>query len=457
MHRSPSVASLLALAVAASGCSLVVDPDASVQPECTTRLGPVGEENVVLLGAILPIQGNASSIGVPMMQAIELAVSELNDTGGLGDQRRLGVIVCDSSGRRAQGLEVADYLVNDLSVPLIIGPAFSGIFIDVTTQVTVPAGVMTLSPSATSPVIAGLPDEGLAWRTAASDIFQGVAIADLVEVRGFSRVIALGKADAYGRGLLTQVNENVGTRLGEGYISTEYPDPGTVENPNYADPITNSLSTVPDPDVVLLLGTNEVAQLLELFESDFEMSGTSTAARPSYIFADGGAVDETIAQLEMAEGTLTPRVEGTRPDHQPEPLFGRFALAFRQRFGEDPGIYTSNSYDATYLAAYAAMTGVDLSGRQFAAAMARLADTSAMKIDAGPSDLGTARQVLTTGGSVDYDGASGPLDFDLATGEAPANVSLWQPRRNTRGEWTFSTAGSYIVGSDGRGMWTIRE
>jgi hypothetical protein len=34
-------------------------------------------------------------------------------------------------------------------------------------------------------------------------------------------------------------------------------------------------------------------------------------------------------------------------------------------------------------------------------------------------------QALTSPGTFDFDGASGPLDFDLATGEARSNIEVW--------------------------------
>lgn len=449
--------------IGVSGCSLVVNTDLVAEiptlEACATRIGPVGEPDVVTFGAVLPVQGEFSSIGIPMQNALELALTDINDAGGLGNGRRLGIVVCDSSGSRDQGLEVANYLVDVIGVPLIIGPAFSGIFIDVSTQITAPAGVMTLSPSATSPVIGGLDDDGLAWRTAASDEFQGVAISDLVRARGFGRVIALGKADAYGRGLLGQVNSNLGTTLNEtSYASAEYADPGSVENPDFATPILEALAVIPSPDVVLLLGTNEVADLMRLFESQFETTGTATSARPRYVFADGGKVQENLDEVEGAP-SLIDRIEGTEADHRAAPLYARFALAFQQRFRAAPGIYTSNSYDAVYLAAYGAMTldGTTFDGRQLAASMARLVDGSGASIDAGPAGVGQARMRLMSGGSIDYNGVSGRLDFDLARGEAPANVSLWQIGRGTTGALRFSPtpAGSYVIREDGRGEWTL--
>ncbi len=449
------------------GCSLLVDtdvggsmgPEVTAPPFCQTSFGPVGDPSSFVVGSILPTEGSFGALGLSIQNAIELAVTDINEVG-LGSGRRIGVVACDSSGMLDQGLEAARYLVEARGVPAIIGPAFSGIFIEATTQVTVPAGVMTISPSATSPLIGDLDDNGLAWRTAASDEFQGVAISDLVRARGLARVIALGKGDAYGRGLLGKVNENIGVELGEaGYWSAEYDDPGTVMNPDYATPIIEALNRIPAPGAVLLLGTNEVSEMMRLFEAEFERTNTATSARPRYILADGGKSTDTLDVVDQAPNLMA-RIEGTEADHRAEPLFRAWSLRYQQRFGQAPGIYNTNSYDATFLLAYAAMTvggGIEPTGRQLADAMARVSDLGAQVINAGPADLGRGRQLLTAGSNINYNGVSGPLNFDLSRGEAPANVSLWRVSRGTNQQLRFdpTPAGSYVVGAGGRGEWTF--
>lgn len=449
---------LLLCATLAAGCSAVVDTTFVALPgseHCGRELGPVQAEEAVVIGAILPLEGDFASIGTPMLNAIELAVTEINEAGGLGGSQRLAVVACDSSGSLDQGKAVASYLSDVRGVPLIIGPAFSGIFIDVATTETRPRGVMTISPSATSPLIGNLDDDGLAWRTAASDEFQGVALSDLVRQRSYERVIALGKSDAYGRGLLGRVNASLGQSLTEStYYSLEYDNPGDTTNPDYATPIADSLRQIPRPSVVLLLGTNEVAELMTLFESRFESTSTSTTMRPSYLFADGGKVPETLDVIANVP-SLYSRIEGTEADHKAPLLYERFALAYQQRFGEEPSIYTTNSYDAAYLAAYAVMAvpSTRPAGAELASVMNRL--TTGAMTDAGPRSVGDARQTLQGGGTIDYNGVSGRLDFDLQKGEAPANVSLWRPGRRTNGTVRFdpTPAGKYTVGDNGRGAW----
>ncbi len=442
------------------GASMICGPGGTCvdafNANCGSAAGPLGNDDSIMVGSIMPTVGQFTSIGVPIEQAHELAILEINNAGGLPGGRRLVLVKCDSSGSSEQGQLAAAHLINTVGVPVIFGPAFSSIFIDVTTQVSARAGVMTISPSATSPTISGLDDDNLGWRTAASDVAQADAIADLVEARGFTKVIALGKDDAYGLGLLDGVNAKLSSVLQpDDYKTYTFADPGGDNPPDLAGLVSNALAAIPDPDAVVLLGTTEIAEIARLFE--ISLSNTSSVVTVRYIMADGGKADETIA-LTMADEGLIPRIEGTESNHKNGTLYNAFALRFQQRFGAPPGIYAANAYDAVYLVAYAMATVPEpqlLTGAGISEGMSRLVgNESAMSIDiaAGPPDYNRARNHLVANPAniIEFNGASGPLDFD-SNGEAPANVARWAvEKRESNGEFRFINAGDYIEGE-----WTL--
>src|SRR5207302_5223952 len=63
-------------------------------------------------------------------------------------------------------------------VPAIIGPGGSGIVTSVINNVTIPGGVLVISPSATSTSLSGV--SPLFWRTSPSDVVQAIAMQDQV-------------------------------------------------------------------------------------------------------------------------------------------------------------------------------------------------------------------------------------------------------------------------------------
>ncbi len=417
----------------------------AITAECPNAYGAWGAEDRVILGSILPTTGDFASIGVPIEQAVRMAVDEFNANGGIGGGGQLAYLSCNSAGNSEQGQRAAMQLAS-VGAPAIIGPAFSGIYLDVVTLVTRPAGVMVMSPSATSPAITGLDDGGLAWRTVPSDAFQGVAMAarirDLSDAEGRPlKVLAFGKDDAYGQGLLNAVTNELAGELGDDFFGTIYDNPGEVENPNIPDRVVQALAEIPQPDVVLLLGTNEVVQVLAQVEAQVR-SGALT--RPRYILSDGGKLPETIAAVQ-ADPTLAAALEITAPASENGSVFSGYNDRFNALYGQNAGVYTANAYDAAYLLGLGLCKvrgdGTPPSGGRLATAMSNL--VTGAPTPARPSTISDACTALASGGSVDFDGASGPLNFDLTTGEAPGDASLFDVWERRPGEFEFRTLGRY--------------
>lgn len=423
-------------------------------PLCARTFGPIGAPNTLVIGAVLPLSGGGESFGGPIEQGVDLAVRELNEAGGLGGGRSLAIISCDDGGNLEQARTVTRHLAEVVGVPAIVGPTFSGIYLSIVQEITRAAGTLTISPSATSPLITGLDDAGLAWRTAASDRFQGIALAALVETApSLRRIVALGKDDAYGRGLLDAIGPALSARLGQdAFRPRTYPDPAKTTSPDYAGAVAGALSGFGAPDAVIVLGTTESITVMQLVET--RLAETSTRTR--YFFADGGKVPDLLTAIGDAPG-LRARVVGTEADHASGDTFAKFSLRVQQAFGvASPGIYAANAYDAVYVIAASAVTleqGTKPTGANLASGIARLVSGRALEV--GPMDWSTARSVLAAGGSIDLRGASGPLDFDLATGEAPANVALWRVRQGPSA-LRFEKGGQYMV-SGTAGTWTLDE
>lgn len=429
-----------------------------LSPECTSIHLPSNRENMIVLGSIQPTSGDAASAGIPQENAVVLALADFNESGLIGDAR-YGLVGCDSAGDLERGVAAATHLSEVVGTPAIVGPAFSGIFIEAATTVTIPAGVMTISGSATSETISTIPDDDLAWRTIASDSFQSVAIADRVrdlraELGGDIKVAAFGKDDAYGKGLLFAVGTALESELGEdNYFGVLHPDPANDANADIPTAVATALeSNFYDADVVLLLGTAEIVDVLASYETILDDEGL--AETPRYILSDGGKIDETL-ELVAADSTLQSRVEGTIPSLENGAIYTGFKQRFAAEFGVDPGSFGSNAYDAAYLLGYAGLTMLatetELSGANFAAFMQRF--ISGQTVTAGPTDIGGALTALQAGADIDFEGASGLLAFDLATGEAPSNVDRYVIDVRAADDLRFDDNGRYEVDASGAGEW----
>ena len=51
--------------------------------------------------------------------------------------------------------------------------------------------------------------------------------------------------------------------------------------------------------------------------------------------------------------------------------------------------------------------------------------SSGAKVDVGADTINSTFMKVANDGPIDYNGASGPLDFDVKTGEAPSDIQIW--------------------------------
>ena len=185
----------------------------------------LADDDTIVLGFMGPLKDEFASNGVPQWEGIQLAVNEFETfakglpVAGSTERRHVAVLACHDIDNP---IGVAEHLVNTVRVPAIFGPAFSGITLDVATQVTVPKGTLIMSSSATSPAITDLDDNGLVWRTCPSDALQAVPLNFLVADEENTIRSDLGltssdpirlamavKGDAYGKGLADAVLANL--------------------------------------------------------------------------------------------------------------------------------------------------------------------------------------------------------------------------------------------------------
>jgi branched-chain amino acid transport system substrate-binding protein len=428
-------------------------PAACVQGSCVTLTNEycqevvpasaIGDDDTIYIGWMGPLTGDFESIGVPIKQSVELALEEFDVyangiPGGTTGKRRVAMIACHDLDDH---LAVARHLAEVVKVPAIIGPAFSGITLDVTTDVTIPAGTLVISASATSPAITDIDDDNLVWRTAPSDALQAKPLSYLVGVieddirtalmlqpSDDIRVAAASKGDAYGQGLfisLTDImrfnNRDVADNLAaNAFLAESYEDPSTTMV-DFSEHVQSIVAFA--PHLVLPLGTNEgITEVMGGVEATWPTGGTPPP-RPRYLFPDGGRLDELLTATQT-DADLRGRVKGTVPGKQGE-NYQFFALRFEQRFGRAPGTFAENGYDAAYLVNYAIVaSGAAIpTGADIAAGLGKMTGGQT-DVVSGPNDINEAVSALGNGGDLEFEGASGPLDFN-DRGEAASDIDIW--------------------------------
>jgi branched-chain amino acid transport system substrate-binding protein len=405
--------------------------------ECGAVFGPAEDADTLLIGTLLPVSGDNAAIGKPMEEAVKLAVKEFNEHGGIAG-RKLAVVLCDTGGNADKGVAAAQHLV-DVGVPAAIGPAFSGVFLEVASRFAAPGpnspyGLVLVSPSATNPAISSLADADRAWRTVPSDALQGKAMSHLLQASTsyglpeISRVTVVYKDDAYGTGLLSALVESLPgpAEGGPELTPVKYADP--TKEKVYASDLFEKVDATA-PEIVVLIGTAETAQILPFFE----FAWRNRAEPVWWLLSDGGKTETLFTEVADpkknldVEGVLA-RIRGTAPANAAGKYFNGFKARLAGEYGyPEPPVYTPQSYDAAYMIGLALTTteGTYPSSADVVAGLRRLTGGTEV-IPAAPDFIPKAAQILASADAslIDFDGASGPLQFD-ANGEAPGAIDLW--------------------------------
>lgn len=423
-----------------------------VSAECTHVVGDYKNDSAIIIGSILPTAGPDQTSGLPIQDAIDVALADFQSVNNLPAvpgstaRRPLVLIGCNDNSDDTAAVAAAKHLSENVKVPAIIGSAFSGITIKISTEVTIPAGVFLISPSATSVAITSISDNGLLWRTSPSDLIQAdahAALYPLIETKvlgGASRSVKVAianKGDAYGQGLSGALQSKLVIN-GKPFLDagnndfrlvSDYGDPDGQTPPDYANTIAKIIAL--KPDIAYLLGTTEV--VTELLKG-IETGWPAATPRPTYLVADGALVSEMWDTVNAvtdptAREDLRHRILGSVPGTL-NANFQKFKVLYDSRIKDGTVATTggaANAYDAFYNIAYAVVAAgtKPITGASIAEGMGQLVATGVPVLEVGAANINTAFTTLAAGQKIDFNGASGPLDYDLQTGEASSDIQVW--------------------------------
>lgn len=202
----------MVLALAACGSSSSGDSDGAAASggaaaEDTTAAGSAGGTSSgdfagqITLGLIGPMTGSLAVYGTHIAAGAELAVSEINEAGGVqvnGEGYELVLEEKDDQGDSTECLNAMNALISD-GIDLVVGSATSGCTSAIT-SVANSEGVVMITPSGTADALTTEMD--YVFRTCFKDSFQGELAAKYASDEGYTKVgIVYCSADTYSAGL----------------------------------------------------------------------------------------------------------------------------------------------------------------------------------------------------------------------------------------------------------------
>jgi len=365
------------------------------------------------IGDSIPLTGDLADYGPPGQKASDLAVSVINKAiqqAGVDDSVK--VVHEDNETNPQAAVQAARKLVDSDNASCITGAWASSDTIPTAQSVSIPDGVLQISPASTADEITDLNDDGLVNRTSPPDSFQGPTLANTVadSLGGAQgKTVNIGaRNDAYGTGL-TQTFGDAWKDLGGSVGQQIAYDP---EQPSYdseAGQITSG-----NPDAIVIIDFPEtfvkVAPALQRTGNWDPNKGW---------FTDG------LASSSLTEDVDPAIVSGMRGTAPGAPDKGEASTAFDQLYTStdpkdvDRQTFDAQQFDATVLCYLAAVAAGSTDGKDMAD---KLTDVSAPRGTPYTwEQLPEAIKALKDGQDIDYQGASGAIDMDDA-GDATAGV-----------------------------------
>ncbi len=361
MKKTAAGLSLMSFLLVSCGGTTAPTTDMDTEMEgADTMMMEQPEEFVV--GWVGPLSGDIAAIGNGSKSAVEMAIAELNEAGGINGVPVRGVFedgACESRKASTAG----NKLINIDKVNMIVGGICSSESLALVPMAE-RAGITMISPASSSPELTGISDFFL--RVTPSDVFQGQFAAEFIANElGVKQVGLLYAVTDYTKGLADAFKASFEALEGEILLEDTFQQKSR--------DLRSQITKMKDAGVELVYfatyteaGVPGLKQMMEL-ELDAQIVGPEAFADPKLMEAEG------------AEGVLY-----SIPVTSDDTAFAEKYMAFTE--AEELPAFAMQSYDAM-------MT--------FAMALTEMGD--AVDMAALPMTL---REMEA------YEGVSGTIEFD---------------------------------------------
>jgi len=346
-----------------------------------------GHAKEVKLGILIGFTGPIESLAGAMASGAELAMKEVNDSGALLDSAKVTPMRADT-GCIDNGLSTsnAERLIAD-GIHGLIGGDCSGVTGAILQNVAIPNGMVMISPSATSPGLSTMEDNGLFFRTAPSDAREGQVMADVLTDRGIKSIALTYTNNDYGKGLADAIVTSFEAVGGEVTISAAHED----GKADYSAEVGALASA--GGDILVVAGYLDQGGL-GIIQSSLDSGAFDTFGLPGGMIGDslpanvGADLDGSFGQIAGSGGKGADAIS---------------AMAEAAGFdGTSP--YAPESYDAAALFMFAMQAANSTDPAEYGSKILDVANAPGEEIY--PGELAKGLEILKAGGEIDYVGAS---------------------------------------------------
>ncbi|MCY4463731.1 MAG: ABC transporter substrate-binding protein [Albidovulum sp.] len=358
----------------------------------------------VKLGIIFGFTGPIESLTPAMAAAAELAAREVSDSGMLLGGATVETVRGDSTCvDSAAATSAAENLITVDNVNAIVGADCSGVTGAILQNVALPNGIVMISPSATSPGLSSVEDNGLFFRTAPTDARQGQLMSEIVMERGFSSVALTYTNNDYGKGFADSFESAFTAAGGTITASLAHDD----DKGDYSAEIA-SLDAAGGDALVVVGYVDQGGQ--GIIRASLDSGSFDTFVLPDGMHGDS-LTDAFGSNIDGSFGTLP----GT--DSLGASMLGEIA----ENAGIDGGSpFVSEAYDAAALLLLAMQAANSAASADIKNEIMNVANAPGEQIF--PGELAKGLEILAAGGDVDYVGGSA-VEL-IGPGESAGNYAI---------------------------------
>lgn len=275
----------------------------------------------IQIGIIGHFSGDYASYGIPMKNAVELAIKDTNNAGGING-RKLALVVEDDGSDSTKAATGMNKLVNIDNVNYILSAQGSGATSVVTPIANDNKRILMITLGSAPGLTTG---KNYVFRSVPSDTYQASKMVDYINGNLKPTTIAgLYRNDPYGIGIKNIVEKGVSANV----AASELYDPTSSDFRTQLTKIKQA-----NPDVLVIAGASD--NYPTLLKQIKELGISST------IFAS-----ETFYDQDVLSKSGAGNIEGIYTLFQQDPTdYVNFKDKYVQKFGEQPSAYSMYAYD----------------------------------------------------------------------------------------------------------------
>jgi len=372
----------------------------------------------VIIGSLNAESGAVSKIAGIIIEAQRVTVDHINaDNIGIHGEGLLKIERADTGCDPIQSINTVKAFISRYNPQIILGPTCSSTTLEIAKKITIPENILLLSSSASSPDVSLLDDKNLVFRTIASDTQQGFSLAHyLISIQEKEAVILYGD-DRYNE-TLTQIFEQEYTKAGGTIHYKKQLNNQTIIDWAFINGFIDLGLKHEQPVLVMLLHGNErTGRLLEQFVGIVEerLNVLKDSKVFSHHYGTDSMLTSNIRNLLYSFSPTGYHEDFTiiaQASSQSSPEFQSYANILLNA-GIDPNSpWAALSFDTTMLAALALQHYSYKSDKKITLADSLFNIANPPGIIVGPGSWESARSLILRGVDINYNGVSGPLDFD---------------------------------------------